>query len=148
MMQAAKLFALEDNAMVLRGLRHMVSAIDNIEWMNGTRDLPEALGYLEHHQPDIAVLDLELPSGSGIQIIYHLHRQAPECRIAVFSGKMNGEIRALCELAGATACFHKLTDVDHLNATLRRWSLEFQSSDEQVTTTASARETPTPGHNE
>jgi DNA-binding NarL/FixJ family response regulator len=148
MKYAAKLFALEDNAMVMRGLKHMAGTIRNIQWMCGARDLPEALDYLQTHQPDIAILDLELPGGSGIQAVYQLHQQAPHCRIAVFSGKMNGEVSALCKLAGATKCFHKLTDVDRLNATLRCWAQEFQATQEHPSPTPSARATATPYHNE
>lgn len=134
--------------MVMRGLQHMASAIRNIEWMHGARDLPEALDYLQHHQPDIAILDLELPGGSGMQAIYQLQQHAPQCRIAVFSGKMNNEVSALCKLAGATACFHKLADVDQLNAALRLWAQEFQATEEPLSPTLSARATATPHHNE
>lgn len=148
MMRAAKLFALEDNAMVMRGLQHMASAIRSIEWMYGARDLPEALDYLQNHHPDIAILDLELPGGSGMQAIYHLHQHSPQCRIAVFSGKMNGEISALCQLAGATDCFHKLADVDRLNATLRHWAQELQATNTEETSTPSAHAPATSHHTE
>lgn len=122
----AQVFALEDTELLLRGICLLVESVDGLHWMHGSRDLPEALDYLHNYRPDIAVLDLELPGGSGIEALKLLRREHPNCRTIIFSGSVNAEVKERCLSAGASECFHKLTDIDKLLTTLRCWSAEFQ----------------------
>jgi len=64
----------------------------------GVRD---ALLVCQHQAPDLALVDLRLPDGSGIDVVRHLAETAPACRSVVLSG--HGTIPAAVEAMRAGA---------------------------------------------
>ncbi|MGW0801416.1 response regulator transcription factor [Nonomuraea sp. NPDC002799] len=52
------------------------------ELASGPEILPAAL----HHQPDVAVLDIDLPGTDGLTAAAELHRRLPQCRVLILTG--------------------------------------------------------------
>lgn len=62
-------------------------------------DTAEAERCAKQHQPDVIVLDVHLPDGSGIDAIPRLRHVAPDARIVMFSS--DGDSRDTALQAGA-----------------------------------------------
>lgn len=45
--------------------------------------MEEAINRLRTTQPDLALIDLKLPDGSGVQLIRHIHKQADRCQCVI-----------------------------------------------------------------
>jgi len=65
-------------------------------------DLPEGLQLLDQTRPDVMLVDIGLPSGSGIELIRQAHKNLPDCDIMVIT--VFGDKRHVLECieAGAT----------------------------------------------
>ncbi|NOT12896.1 MAG: response regulator transcription factor [Methylococcaceae bacterium] len=65
-------------------------------------DLPDGIDLLEQTMPDILLVDIGLPSGSGIDLIRHAHQHFPTCDVMVVT--VFGDERHVlqCIEAGAT----------------------------------------------
>jgi len=112
---------IEDNELVRRGLQGVVESTRGLQLVGMAADVPEALQALHDQEPSVAILDLQLPSGSGLDILHYIRKSNPSCRVIIFSGTMTEWEAEACRFAGAEHCFNKVLDFDRLRATLRDW---------------------------
>jgi len=70
----------------------------------------EALALLKTEQPDIALLDFNMPGRDGLDLAAELHRLAPRMPIAVVSANIQTEIVNRAESAGADFLAKPLTE--------------------------------------
>jgi diacylglycerol O-acyltransferase / wax synthase len=72
-------FLLDDHEIVRRGLRDVLEANDDIEIVGEAGSAEEAYGRIPATRPDVAVLDVQLPDGNGVEVCREI-RSAPRCR--------------------------------------------------------------------
>ena len=65
-------------------------------------DLPEGLRLLDALEPDVLLVDLGLPGGSGIEMIRHANERLPQCESMVVTIFGDDESVLQCIQAGAT----------------------------------------------
>jgi DNA-binding NarL/FixJ family response regulator len=65
-------------------------------------DLPEGLRLLEAMQPEVLLVDIGLPSGSGLELIRHAARRSPHCNVMVVTVFAEEQLVVDCIEAGAT----------------------------------------------
>src|SRR4051812_49226501 len=63
-----RVFLLDDHEVVRRGVRELLEAEDDIEVVGEAGTAEEALGRIPATTPDVAVLDVRLPDGSGVEV--------------------------------------------------------------------------------
>lgn len=81
-----------------------------------------ALEWLEHHQPDLVITDINMPRMDGFGLIEHIRAQ-PRFRdmpILVLTTESTAEKKARARAAGATGWIVKPFDPDQLNSVIRR----------------------------
>lgn len=76
-----RVFVLDDHDLVRRGLRELLEAEDDIELVGDAGTAEEALRRIPPLRPDVAVLDIRLPDGDGIEVCREIRSQedAPAC---------------------------------------------------------------------
>ena len=110
----------EDQAMVrgaLTALLRLEEDIDVVaEVSQGDQVLPAAL----KSQPDVALLDIEMPGGDGLSAAQALHKGLPSCRIVILTtfGR-SGYLRQAME-SGAVGFLLKDAPADQLAVAIRR----------------------------
>ena len=77
----------------------------------------ETLAAVKSHRPDLLVLDIAMPLGTGAEIIRDLRHWSPVTRIAVFTGITSAGILAGVVEAGADGLFSKANPVSAMVAT-------------------------------
>lgn len=83
-------------------------------------DLPEGLALLASAQPDVLLVDLGLPGGSGIELIRYAQAHLPDCDVMVVT-VFGDEPHVMASLAaGATGYLLKDTDPVDLAAQVRQ----------------------------
>lgn len=58
----------DDHAVVRAGIRQFLEQADDIEVVAEADDGQEAMELIAEHQPDVAVLDIQMPKASGIEV--------------------------------------------------------------------------------
>ncbi len=110
----------EDQAMVRGALSALLSLEDDIEIVaeasRGDEVLPAALDTL----PDVALLDIEMPGGDGLEAAAVLHERLPSCQLVILTtfGR-SGYLRRAME-SGAVGFLLKDAPASELAEAIRR----------------------------
>jgi DNA-binding NarL/FixJ family response regulator len=103
-----RVMLVDDHPIVLSGLSALVESEDGLELVAAARTAAEARAVTT--EPDVAVIDLELPDGDGIQLGATLKRAWPGLRVVVFT--MHADDRAVIRSLGAGLDGYLLKDSD------------------------------------
>lgn len=63
-----KVILADDHSVVRAGIRQFLESAGDIQVIAEAENGAEAIELLRHHQPDVAVLDIEMPEASGIDV--------------------------------------------------------------------------------
>lgn len=80
-----KIVIVEDHQMVRQGLRTLIDGEMGLTVVAETGDGLDALDLIREHRPDIAIVDLTLPSLNGLEVIRRIHQDAGPTRSIVLS---------------------------------------------------------------
>lgn len=80
----ARVVVVEDDARLRNYAISALSRIDDIQLVGAAGTVESGLLLIDQ-RPDLVLLDLGLPDGSGIQIIDAVRERAPGCRVLVFT---------------------------------------------------------------
>ena len=75
----------DDHALVREGLRSLLQAVDGLELVAAVGGAREAVRTAVTERPDVLVLDINMPDGSGIEVAHELQRVAPEVAIVMLT---------------------------------------------------------------
>ncbi len=76
---------LDDHEMVRRGLRDILGEADDIEVIGESGCVADGVRAIVAENPDVALVDVELPDGDGVEVCQALSTLAPEVRILVLT---------------------------------------------------------------
>jgi two-component system, NarL family, response regulator DevR len=79
MTDSIRIFLVDDHEIVRRGVADLLDAESDIEVVGEAGTVAQALGRIEATHPDVALLDVRLPDGSGIDIC----RQVNELNLGI-----------------------------------------------------------------
>jgi len=105
-----KVLLVDDSAEVIERLREMLALLPGIEVIGTVADLPEALEAVQTARPDVVLLDLHLPRGSGLQLLDTIKTQKLNSAVIVLTNYDFPQYRKKCVEAGAYAFLDKSTD--------------------------------------
>ena len=74
---AIKLFITDDHYMVVEGIRSLLLQEKKIEWMGHAMNAESCLAFLHQQQPDVLLLDINLPDKSGIDLCKEIKGKYP-----------------------------------------------------------------------
>lgn len=75
---AIKVFITDDHYMVVEGIRSMLIPEKNIEWMGHAMTAASCMSFLHQQQPDVILLDINLPDKSGIDLCKEIKEKYPD----------------------------------------------------------------------
>jgi DNA-binding NarL/FixJ family response regulator len=75
----------DDHKILVEGLRRLINESKNITIIGVSHTLEECRKALTRQTPDILLLDLSLPDGSGIDFCVEIHRKYPELKILILT---------------------------------------------------------------
>lgn len=83
--QRISILLVDDHAVVREGLRELLGFEADLEVVGEAADAEEALEQAERLQPDVVVLDVEIPHGEAPDTVQAIRRACPRTRILVLS---------------------------------------------------------------
>jgi DNA-binding NarL/FixJ family response regulator len=75
----------DDHAVVRAGIRQFLEQADDINVVAEADDGQEAMELIEEHQPDVAVLDIQMPKTSGIEVTRWVREHHREVGVLILS---------------------------------------------------------------
>ena len=110
----AKISIVEDNDVVREGFSMLIDSTTNYQVVSAYSNCEDAIKNILPDNPDIILMDIELPGMSGIEGIKIIKKQLPETNIIMITVHENGELvfDALC--AGACGYITKTSNYSKL----------------------------------
>ncbi|ANW65038.1 DNA-binding response regulator [Mycobacterium sp. djl-10] len=95
-------FLVDDHEVVRRGLIDLLSADPELDVVGEAGSVSEALGRIPALRPDVAVLDVRLPDGNGIELCRELLSRMPDLHCLMLTSFTSDEAMLDAILAGAS----------------------------------------------
>ncbi len=96
-----RVFLLDDHELVRRGIGALLNAEDDMEVVGEASTAAQARGRIRATRPDVAVLDVRLPDGNGIDVCRDIRSALPETRCLMLTGYDDDDAIYAAVLAGA-----------------------------------------------
>ena len=80
-----RVFVLDDHDVVRRGLKELLEDSGDIEVVGEAGTAVEALMRIPLAEPDVAVLDVRLSDGNGVEVCREIRLRHPEIKCVMFS---------------------------------------------------------------
>lgn len=97
-----KIFLVDDHEVVRRGVRDMLEAEADLEVVGEAGTVEEALHRVAATNPDVAVLDVRLPDGSGVELCREIRSRHPSIACLMLTSFDDDEALFEAILAGAS----------------------------------------------
>lgn len=116
----------EDHALLREGAVMLLEQVDEVELVASCRNLPELLGALDEHRPDVVVTDIRMPpdhADEGIRAAEHCERDLPATGVVILSQYVEPEYAVRLLEAGSEGRGYllkeRVADVEELLRAIR-----------------------------
>ena len=109
----------DDHAVVRKGIREFLTEPGDIEVVAEAADGAEAIALLEQEKPDVAVLDIQMPKRSGIDVCRHVRTQRWPIGILILTAYDDDPYVLAVLQAGANGYVLKTADADDIIQAVR-----------------------------
>ncbi len=112
-----RVFLLDDHEIVRRGIAELIGLQSDLEVVGEAGTAQEALIRITASQPDVAVLDVRLPDGSGVEVCREIRSLFPNIHVLMLTSYSDDEALFNAIMAGASGYVLKeIRGTDLINA--------------------------------
>jgi DNA-binding NarL/FixJ family response regulator len=115
-----RVFLLDDHEIVRTGLRSLLEAEDDFVVVGEASTAAEALARIPPTRPHVAILDVRLPDGSGIDVCRDIRSGAPDIACIMLTSYADDEALFAAVMAGASGYVLKQVGGSNLVDDVRR----------------------------
>ncbi|WP_433623783.1 response regulator [Nocardia sp. CA-120079] len=112
-------FLVDDHQIVRRGVKDLIDSEPDLEVVGEAGTVSQALARIPALRPQVAVLDVRLPDGNGIELCRELLNQHPELRCLILTSFTDEQAMLDAILAGASGYVVKDIDTMELVEAIR-----------------------------
>lgn len=114
-----KVLIADDSEIFLKRLVSAVKEIHGAEVIAQARTGAEALHALLNLHPEIVILDIRMPEGTGIDVLKHMKKEKVNPVTIVLTNFSHSQYRKKCKQLGARYFFDKSTEFTKVGEVLR-----------------------------
>lgn len=114
-----RVFLLDDHELVRRGLSDYLGDERDFEIVGEAGSVSEALARIHRAAPNVVVVDVRLPDGSGIEVCREVRSSMPDVRCLILTSFPDEDAFTQAVLAGASAWVLKETKTAQLVEAIR-----------------------------
>jgi len=111
---STRILLVDDHDVVREGLRALLSRREGFDVVSQAGTVAESISEAKRVKPDVIVMDVRLPDGSGIELMQELRRRGHGLKGIAVSGYGQEEDTRRSREAGFSAHLIKPVDVDAL----------------------------------
>ena len=115
-----KLLIVDDSALLRKRLTYMITEFIGIKNIEQAEDVPTAIEAIRKEKPDVVVLDIQMPGGSGIDVLKKVQEKDQKPIFIVFTNYPYPRFRKSCLAAGADFFLDKSFDHNELFVVLKK----------------------------
>lgn len=115
-----RVFLVDDHEIVRRGIARIVDADPGLEVVGESSRVEGTLGRVAATSPDIVILDVHLPDGSGVDLCRLIRSDHPEVRCLILTAFDDDAASTAAVFAGASGYILKTIGSDTLVAAVHR----------------------------
>jgi len=119
---AMKVLVVDDSEIVRERLKDMLSEVTEVEAIGQVKGTPEAIEMLRKLNPEVVILDIEMPGRSGIDLLREIKKRKQPPLAIVLTNQSYPQYRTVCIKAGADFFFDKSTEFDKVAQVLKQLS--------------------------
>ena len=97
-----RIFLVDDHEIVRRGIAELITAEPDMEVVGEAGTAAQARARIAATRPDVALLDVRLPDGSGIDVCRDVRSDDPGVRCLILTGYDDDDALSAAVLAGAS----------------------------------------------
>jgi two-component system response regulator DevR len=97
-----RVFLLDDHEIVRRGVRELLEAEGDLDVVGEAGTAQEALARIPPTRPDVAVLDVRLPDGDGVEVCREIRSAHPDIQCLMLTSFADDEAMFQAIMAGAS----------------------------------------------
>jgi DNA-binding NarL/FixJ family response regulator len=109
-----KVLVVDDSSLVRTRLAGLMAEAAAVEAVAEAGSAAEALLAVPRFRPDVVILDLQMPEGSGLDLLRSLRRSDPSPIVVVLTNHTGDHYRRACREGGADFFFDKSTDLERV----------------------------------
>ena len=107
-----KVFIADDSEVVCERLTIMLSELPGIEITGQAKDVGESIESIRRLHPDVVILDIRMPGGSGIDVLEDIKKTNDAPVVIVLTNYPYPQYRKKCMALGAEYFFDKATEFE------------------------------------
>jgi len=119
--QKIRLFIADDSLIVREHLVTMLNGLVEVEIVGQTGTVAEAIVAISNLKPNVVILDLRMPGGSGIDVLHKIKKAEVEPIVIILTNYTFAGYRQKCLDAGADFFLDKSTEFDQIPELLEQY---------------------------
>jgi two-component system response regulator DevR len=119
-----KVLIADDSEIVRERLAFLLGDVAGVEIVGQAEDAVEGKNLAAALRPDVAILDVRMPRGSGVDVLRAVKRDNPSATVIMLTNFVDPEARLMCLKQGADYFFDKSIEFEKAVAVLRELSHE------------------------
>lgn len=114
-----RVFLVDDHEVVRRGFAAILDSEDDVEVVGGAGKFHDAIRQIAELEPDVAVMDVRLPDGDGIDLCKEVLSRSPDIRCLMLTSYADDEALFAAVMAGASGYLLKDASSENLIQAVR-----------------------------
>ena len=115
-----KIVLVDDHEVVRQGLKVLIDSEDDLDVVGEAGDVENAIRQVGYHTPDIVVMDVRLPDGTGVEACREIRSRWPDVKVLMLTSYADEEALVSSIMAGASGYVLKRIDSEDLVDAVRR----------------------------
>jgi DNA-binding NarL/FixJ family response regulator len=109
----------DDSRVVVERLADLLKEVPGVQLVGRASDVPEAIHSIVKTNPDAVILDLQMPGGSGLDVLRSIRRSHPSVWVMICTNYPYPQYREECIAAGANYFLDKSAEFEKIPEILR-----------------------------
>lgn len=119
MSSPVRILLVDDHAVLRAGLRMLLNAEEDMKVVGEAADIVQAEKQVSELKPDIALVDISMPGGNGLEFLKSMKQKAPECLFIILTMHNDEGYLRMAMASGASGYVLKQAANNELLAAIR-----------------------------